>query len=560
MRGKRGLNHVHVGSLHAADAEMALHNARDLYTRRNEGVSIWVVRADDITASSPAEKDPFFAPGGRQGLPPPDVLRDPRGRAAPVTDDLIRTPTELDEPIDHDDQSLGPIGTTTAWAFGTGFEDVPGRDHRARPGRRRPGRPRAVLPHARRRRADLRPAPLRVGQRTPRSWRRRSRWPTPRSTCSARPGCCWRAPRTSRARARDEDALAYLRRRGGVPQRRARRARPTTSTSPARSPACCCSRPGGSRCCTGCSTRATRCSPRSRARASRSWPTTATTPRAGRCGSATAPTESHRRMQAALDAVWPYVDELFRTSDVERRLAAAGVAVDPAETRDEVDAVLDQVLAARHADPPARPPVRHDRRPRRAAGRAHRAPRATCSRRCRAWPASTRARRGEPRATRAGARAVVAPVVDPEMPMLTLDDLGVVRGVGADGDARHRDDHADLLRLPGPRGDARRPARRADRRRVRGASRCARCCRRRGAPTGSPTRAARKLAEHGIAPPGAHRPARRRADPADPRPRRPPRCAARAAGRPPPRSCPASARPPAPRCAAARPAASRSST
>ncbi|WP_205347326.1 1,2-phenylacetyl-CoA epoxidase subunit PaaB [Pseudonocardia broussonetiae] len=64
VRGKRGLNHVHVGSLHAADDEMALHNARDVYTRRNEGVSIWVVRADAITASSPAEKDPFFAPAG----------------------------------------------------------------------------------------------------------------------------------------------------------------------------------------------------------------------------------------------------------------------------------------------------------------------------------------------------------------------------------------------------------------------------------------------------------------------------------------------------------------
>jgi ring-1,2-phenylacetyl-CoA epoxidase subunit PaaB len=62
VRPKRGLNHVHVGSLHAADAEMALHNARDVYTRRNEGVSIWVVRAADITASSPDEKDAFFAP------------------------------------------------------------------------------------------------------------------------------------------------------------------------------------------------------------------------------------------------------------------------------------------------------------------------------------------------------------------------------------------------------------------------------------------------------------------------------------------------------------------
>ncbi|GAB3278749.1 1,2-phenylacetyl-CoA epoxidase subunit PaaB [Parasphingorhabdus pacifica] len=62
VRGKRGLNHVHVGSLHAPDEEMALHNARNLYTRRNEGVSIWVVRAAAITASSPDEKDSFFAP------------------------------------------------------------------------------------------------------------------------------------------------------------------------------------------------------------------------------------------------------------------------------------------------------------------------------------------------------------------------------------------------------------------------------------------------------------------------------------------------------------------
>jgi len=64
VRGKRGLNHVHVGSLHAPDAAMALRNARDLYTRRNEGVSIWVVPAASITASSPDEKDSFFDPSG----------------------------------------------------------------------------------------------------------------------------------------------------------------------------------------------------------------------------------------------------------------------------------------------------------------------------------------------------------------------------------------------------------------------------------------------------------------------------------------------------------------
>ena len=62
VRGKRGLSHVHVGSLHAPDAVMALRNARDVYTRRQEGVSIWVAKASDITASSPDERDAFFDP------------------------------------------------------------------------------------------------------------------------------------------------------------------------------------------------------------------------------------------------------------------------------------------------------------------------------------------------------------------------------------------------------------------------------------------------------------------------------------------------------------------
>src|SRR2546427_12319188 len=77
LRGKRGLNHVHVGSLHAADADMALHHARDLYTRRNEGVSIWVVRSDAITASSPDDKDPLFGPSGDKVDRPPNVYPNP---------------------------------------------------------------------------------------------------------------------------------------------------------------------------------------------------------------------------------------------------------------------------------------------------------------------------------------------------------------------------------------------------------------------------------------------------------------------------------------------------
>lgn len=62
IRGQHGLNHRHVGSLHAPDAEMAIRNARDVYTRRSEGVSIWVVKSNDVTASSPSDKGPLFDP------------------------------------------------------------------------------------------------------------------------------------------------------------------------------------------------------------------------------------------------------------------------------------------------------------------------------------------------------------------------------------------------------------------------------------------------------------------------------------------------------------------
>ena len=62
IRARSGLDHKHVGSLHAADARMALEHARDLYTRRQEGVSIWAVRSADIVASDPADADAFFEP------------------------------------------------------------------------------------------------------------------------------------------------------------------------------------------------------------------------------------------------------------------------------------------------------------------------------------------------------------------------------------------------------------------------------------------------------------------------------------------------------------------
>ena len=62
IRSKNGLEHRHVGSLHAADAKMAMENARDVYTRRQEGVSIWVVESVHSTASNPSQNGEFFEP------------------------------------------------------------------------------------------------------------------------------------------------------------------------------------------------------------------------------------------------------------------------------------------------------------------------------------------------------------------------------------------------------------------------------------------------------------------------------------------------------------------
>jgi ring-1,2-phenylacetyl-CoA epoxidase subunit PaaB len=62
IRSKQGLDHKHVGSLHATDATMAIENARDVYTRRQEGVSIWVVESKFITASNPDEAGELYEP------------------------------------------------------------------------------------------------------------------------------------------------------------------------------------------------------------------------------------------------------------------------------------------------------------------------------------------------------------------------------------------------------------------------------------------------------------------------------------------------------------------
>jgi ring-1,2-phenylacetyl-CoA epoxidase subunit PaaB len=62
IRSKQGLDHKHAGSLHASDAAMAIENARDVYTRRQEGVSIWVVESKYIHASNPDDAGSFYEP------------------------------------------------------------------------------------------------------------------------------------------------------------------------------------------------------------------------------------------------------------------------------------------------------------------------------------------------------------------------------------------------------------------------------------------------------------------------------------------------------------------
>ncbi len=64
VRARNGLAHKHVGSVHAADATMALQAARDVYTRRGEALSLWVVPSHAIVASDPADRESLFEPTG----------------------------------------------------------------------------------------------------------------------------------------------------------------------------------------------------------------------------------------------------------------------------------------------------------------------------------------------------------------------------------------------------------------------------------------------------------------------------------------------------------------
>ncbi len=62
VQSKSGLPFKHAGNVHASDKEMAMQMARDLYTRRGEGTSLWVVLASEIIASNPSDAEEFFDP------------------------------------------------------------------------------------------------------------------------------------------------------------------------------------------------------------------------------------------------------------------------------------------------------------------------------------------------------------------------------------------------------------------------------------------------------------------------------------------------------------------
>jgi ring-1,2-phenylacetyl-CoA epoxidase subunit PaaB len=79
VQTKPGQPHRHCGSVHAHDREMALQNARDVYTRRNEGTSLWVVPANYIIASAPEDMGSFFEPSNDKVYRHPTFYTIPEG-------------------------------------------------------------------------------------------------------------------------------------------------------------------------------------------------------------------------------------------------------------------------------------------------------------------------------------------------------------------------------------------------------------------------------------------------------------------------------------------------
>ena len=162
--------------------------------------------------------------------------------------------------------------------------------------------------------------------------------------------------------------------------------------------------------------------------------------------------ESHARMQAALDLLWPYAGEMFLGDAVDAELAAAGIAPAPESLRPAWDAHVGRDARRRDAD--AGPRAASCRR----AASAASIPSISAS----SWPRCSSC--SAPIPARAGERTMaetlekpstetvwswLAEVPDPEIPVISVVDLGIVRDVRLGRRHAGGDGHADLFRLPG---------------------------------------------------------------------------------------------------------------
>jgi ring-1,2-phenylacetyl-CoA epoxidase subunit PaaB len=56
---KRGTHHMHVGSVHAPNSELAMMFAKEQYTRRGNCVNLWVVKTSEIFVTQYEDADIF---------------------------------------------------------------------------------------------------------------------------------------------------------------------------------------------------------------------------------------------------------------------------------------------------------------------------------------------------------------------------------------------------------------------------------------------------------------------------------------------------------------------
>ena len=428
---------------------MALRNARDLYTRRSEGVShLGGAAPPTITASSPDEKDSFFDPAADKVYRHPTFYDVPDGGASTCERHAVRTSASRPTRCGLGDDALVLAQRLGEWI-----------SRRARSSRRTSrsanialdllGQARTLL-HLRRRARGRRPRP---------------RTTSPTCATSASSATC------SSSSSRDGD---FARRDGPA----AASSRPTSSS----------------------------CTPRCRAP-----PTTTLAGVAGQggqggrlpprprdasgcCGSATAPTSRTGGCRPALERVWPYVDELFddddgraggspRPASACRPVRRCAPACDRRTStrvarRGDADRARRTALALPAAAATASTPSRW----------------ATCSPRCSTSPAPTRGRRGDRVRVAHAGRSRCAPLArsrracpTPRCRCITIArPRHPARRHGRRG-RRHAsrvDDHPDLLRLPGHGGHRATTSSTPRRRGGLTADACDACCRRPGPPTG----------------------------------------------------------------------------